>query len=70
MRQLEPMLDHRFNTKSRSNGPAIDPNCFIYNLEAFVSHETNPTLNDKLGNDLLHDLGCPATDGQHPVISI
>jgi hypothetical protein len=24
---------------------------------------------DKFGNNLLHDLGCPATDGQHPVIA-
>ena len=32
-------------------------------------HHSTSTGKDKLGNDLLHDLGCPATDGQHPVIA-
>ncbi len=64
------MADRRFNADSRANWGTVDINCFIKIFEAKVSHETNPTLKDKLGNDLLHDLGCSSTNGQHPIIAI
>ncbi len=55
MRQLGPLFDPRINTNCRSKWAAVDLYCFIWNFEALVSHETNSTLNDKLGNFFIHE---------------